>query len=67
MFADFGPMLIAERQTKVYGRKDGGPGAAIAADRQVIKSHNTPEPDTPCKWWNMAFVSRGFWPSVFQH
>lgn len=52
---DFGPMLIAERLTKVYGRTDGGPGAALAADGQKIKSHNAPRPDTPCRWWNMAF------------
>merc|ERR1712176_1557024 len=52
---DFGPMLVAERFVKVYGRTDGGPGATVAADGQVIKSHNAPKPDTPCKWWNMAF------------
>jgi len=52
---DFGPMLIAERLVKVYGRTDGGPGAAIAADGQAIVSHNAPKPDTPCRWWNMAF------------
>eukprot|EP00571_Detonula_confervacea_P007203 CAMPEP_0172328688 /NCGR_PEP_ID=MMETSP1058-20130122/60477_1 /TAXON_ID=83371 /ORGANISM="Detonula confervacea, Strain CCMP 353" /LENGTH=1233 /DNA_ID=CAMNT_0013045815 /DNA_START=448 /DNA_END=4149 /DNA_ORIENTATION=- len=52
---DFGPMLIAERLTKVYGRTDGGPGGAIAPDGQAIVSHNAPKPDTPCKWWNMAF------------
>lgn len=52
---DFGPMLIAERLTKVYGRTDGGPGAALAADGQAIVSHNAPKPDTPPRWWNMAF------------
>ncbi len=51
---DFGPMLIAERLTKVYGRTDGGPGKAIAADGQAIVSHNAPHADTPCKWWNMV-------------
>ena len=52
---DFGPMLIAERLTKVYGRTDGGPGRAIAANGETIVSHNAPKPDTPPKWWNMAF------------
>jgi len=51
---DFGPMLIAERLTKVYGRTDGGPGAAVAADGQVLVSHNAPKADTPCRWWNMV-------------
>ncbi|KAL7452746.1 hypothetical protein ACHAWC_004463 [Mediolabrus comicus] len=50
---DMGPMLIAERKIKVYGRTDGGDGAAKSADGQV-KSENMPEADTPCKWWNMA-------------
>lgn len=52
---DFGPMLIAERLTRVYGRTDGGPGRAIAADGQAIVSHNAPKSDTPPRWWNMAF------------
>ena len=52
---DFGPMLIAERLTKVYGRTDGGPGKAVAADGQAIVSHNAPKSDTPPRWWNMAF------------
>jgi len=52
---DFGPMLIAERLTKVYGRTDGGPGRALAADGQAMVSHNAPKKDTPAKWWNMAF------------
>lgn len=51
---DFGPMLVAERLTKVYGRTDGGPGAALATDGQAIVSHNTPKLDTPPRWWNMA-------------
>ena len=52
---DFGPMLIAERLTRVYGRSDGGPGRALAADGAALQSHNAPKPDTPCRWWNMAF------------
>ena len=52
---DFGPMLIAERLAKVYGRTDGGSGKAVAADGQAIVSHNAPKSDTPPRWWNMAF------------
>ena len=52
---DFGPMLIAERLVKVYGRTDGGPGGVKAADGEALVSHNAPKPDTPHKWWNMAF------------
>ncbi|KAL7466078.1 hypothetical protein ACHAXS_006376 [Conticribra weissflogii] len=52
---DFGPMLIAERRTKVYGRTDGGPGAALNAEGEVLQSNNTPSEDIPCKWWNMVF------------
>jgi len=52
---DFGPMLIAERLAKVYGRTDGGSGKAVAADGQAIVSHNAPQSDTPPRWWNMAF------------
>ena len=51
---DFGPMLIAERLTKVYGRTDGGPGAAVSADGEAVKTHNPPKKDTPQRWWNMA-------------
>ncbi|KAL3800358.1 hypothetical protein HJC23_003654 [Cyclotella cryptica] len=52
---DFGPMLIAERAVRVYGRKDGGDGAMLAADGQVLQSHNAPPTDLPKKWWNLAF------------
>ena len=52
-------MLIAERIVKVYGRTDGGPGAALAADGQTLKSHNAPKEDTPCRWWNMVRICRG--------
>lgn len=55
---DFGPMLVAERVVRVYGRTDGGPGAALAADGNAIVSHNAPSEDTPCKWWNMVSVLR---------
>lgn len=50
-----GPMLLAERLTRVYGRTDGGPGAALAVDGGELVSHNAPKPETPCRWWNMAF------------
>ena len=52
-----GPMLVAERLTRVYGRTDGGPGAALAVDGGELVSHNAPKPETPCRWWNMAFPS----------
>jgi len=53
---DLGPMLIAERRCRIYARTDGGDGAARATggDEQ-LKSTNAPTPDTPCRWWNMAF------------
>lgn len=51
---DMGPMLIAERRVKIYGRTDGGPGATLTADGEKLTSTNAAEPDTPCRWWNMA-------------
>jgi Na+/H+ antiporter NhaC len=51
---DFGPMLIAERLTKVYGRTDGGPGRAVLFDGSAKISCNAPKSDTPCRWWNMV-------------
>jgi hypothetical protein len=53
---DSGPMLVSERLMRVYGRTDGGSGRALAVDGGVLVSHNEPAPDTPCRWWNMAFV-----------
>ena len=47
-------MLIAERLTKVYGRTDGGPGKSVSFDGNAFQSLNAPNPDTPCKWWNMV-------------
>lgn len=52
---DMGPMLLAERRTRVYGRVDGGPGATLGLNGEKLTSANAPDPDTPCKWWNMAF------------
>ena len=54
---DFGPMLIAERKAQVYGRRDGGDGAMLAADGNVLQSHNAPPDDLPKRWWNLALVS----------
>ena len=50
-------MLIAERRARVYGRTDGGDGAMLAADGNVLKSHNAPPEDLPKRWWNLAPVS----------
>lgn len=52
---DFGPMLISERLNAVYGRTDGGEGAMLAANGNVLESHNTPRSDLPKRFWNMAF------------
>lgn len=52
---DSGPMLVAERLNRIYGRTDGGAGKALAVDGGALVSHNEPAPDTPCRWWNMAF------------
>ena len=51
---DFGPMIIAERLTKVYGRTDGGPGKAKGTGGRELASHCSPKPETPCRWWNMV-------------
>ena len=50
-------MLIAERANQVYGRTDGGDGAALAADGNVLESKNTPPDEMPKRWWNLALVS----------
>ena len=51
---DFGPMIVAERLTKVYGRTDGGPGKAKGTGGRELASHCSPKPETPCRWWNMV-------------
>lgn len=52
---DMGPMLLAERRARIYGRTDGGDGATKAVGSEAeLKSANAPAPDTPCRWWNMA-------------
>jgi Na+/H+ antiporter NhaC len=55
---DIGPMLVAERKTRVYGRKDGGEGSIYSIDlpenqggnggaSNAPKSKNAPCEDTP--------------------
>ena len=52
---DMGPMLLAERRARIYGRTDGGDGATKAVGSEAeLTSANAPAPDTPCRWWNMA-------------
>lgn len=45
-------MLIAERKTEVYQRKDGGDGKGLNSASGVEK-HNQPAEDTPKRSWNM--------------
>eukprot|EP00549_Striatella_unipunctata_P025630 CAMPEP_0118718886 /NCGR_PEP_ID=MMETSP0800-20121206/29078_1 /TAXON_ID=210618 ORGANISM="Striatella unipunctata, Strain CCMP2910" /NCGR_SAMPLE_ID=MMETSP0800 /ASSEMBLY_ACC=CAM_ASM_000638 /LENGTH=615 /DNA_ID=CAMNT_0006626013 /DNA_START=215 /DNA_END=2062 /DNA_ORIENTATION=+ len=47
---DFGSMLVAERKTQVYGRKDGGDGRSLLISK--LASGNEPKPDTPPRVWN---------------
>jgi Na+/H+ antiporter NhaC len=49
---DFGTMLIAERKTRVYQRKDGGDGKGRASELEE-KAENQPKDDTPLRSWNM--------------
>lgn len=49
---DFGSMLIAERKTRVYQRKDGGDGKGRASEFEE-KAENQPKDDTPLRSWNM--------------
>lgn len=51
---DFGPMLVAERKTEIYKRKDGGDGKG-KGDSAEGGHANKPEDDTPLKAWNMIF------------
>lgn len=48
---DYGPMLIAERKTKVYTRIDGEDGHGRSA--RLGTHANAPKKDTPLKSWNM--------------
>lgn len=49
---DFGSMLIAERKTRVYDRKDGGDGRGRASKLEH-SDENQPHPATPLYAWNM--------------
>ena len=54
---DFGPMLIAERKTQSYRRKDGGDGKVFLRGRWDTVAE--PSKDTPKKSWNM-WIPIGF-------
>ena len=54
---DFGPMLIAERKTQSYRRKDGGDGKVFTRGRW--DSIAEPRDDMPKKSWNM-WIPIGF-------
>ena len=51
---DFGPMLLAERQVRVYDRTDGGPNKG-KADEMEGGEQNQPREDQPLLAWNMLF------------
>jgi Na+/H+ antiporter NhaC len=50
---DFGPMLVAERKTRVYKRNDGGDGKGKASELEG-KGENYPKKDTPEATWNLV-------------
>jgi Na+/H+ antiporter NhaC len=50
---DFGPMLVAERKTRVYKRSDGGEGKGKASELEG-KGENYPKKDTPEATWNLV-------------
>jgi Na+/H+ antiporter NhaC len=50
---DFGPMLVAERKTRVYKRTDGGEGKGKASELEG-KGENNPRKDTPEASWNLV-------------
>jgi Na+/H+ antiporter NhaC len=50
---DFGPMLVAERKTRVYKRNDGGEGKGKASELEG-KGENYPRKDTPEATWNLV-------------
>lgn len=50
---DFGPMLVAERKTRVYKRNDGGEGRGKASELEG-KGENYPREDTPEATWNLV-------------
>jgi Na+/H+ antiporter NhaC len=50
---DFGPMLVAERKTRVYKRNDGGEGKGKASELEG-KGENNPKEGTPEATWNLV-------------
>jgi Na+/H+ antiporter NhaC len=50
---DFAGMLIAERRTRVYQRKDGGDGRSTKAGAET-NPETEPKPETPKRTWNMV-------------
>jgi Na+/H+ antiporter NhaC len=50
---DFGPMLIAERKTRVYKRSDGGEGKGKGSEMEG-SGNNKPKKDTPEGTWNLV-------------
>jgi Na+/H+ antiporter NhaC len=51
---DFGPMLFAERQVRVYDRTDGGPNKSRAGELEG-SCENQPREDQPLLALNMLF------------
>lgn len=49
---EWGPMLVAERKVRIFGRTDGGEGSTN--EPGLEESAINPEPDVPRKWWNMV-------------
>ena len=58
-------MIVAERLTKIYGRTYGGPGKVKAVDGGVLVNHNAPNPETPCRWYNMVRIVQKLRCSTF--
>jgi Na+/H+ antiporter NhaC len=51
---DIGPMLVAERKTRVFERTDGGDGKMnTETTTDASAKPNSPRPDTPHASWNM--------------
>lgn len=51
---DFGPMLLAERQVRVYDRTDGGPNKGKTSELEGA-GQNQPREDQPLLSFNMLF------------
>lgn len=50
---DFGPMLVAERKTRVYQQTDGGAGKGPSS-LSGVEQRNQPSDETPKKSWNLV-------------